>query len=133
MCYQYPFAVLPVVVPASESHRSVSIARSLFRKVMAYFAGGSYPRRTAIQLSRCKSPHLYGMGRPFCSGVLKSFYLSTCSHWEKPFWGCFEKYLTPPLVRTEKAILVGCFQKKLFPSLVPTGESVLVRWFEKFF
>ena len=25
MCYQYPFAVLPVVVPAPESHRSVSI------------------------------------------------------------------------------------------------------------
>ena len=26
MCYQYPFAVSPVVVPAPESHRSVSIS-----------------------------------------------------------------------------------------------------------
>ena len=26
---------------------------------------------------------------PVFSGVLKSFYLSTCSHWETPFWGVF--------------------------------------------
>lgn len=33
--------------------------------------------------------HLFGPKYLFFSGVLKSFYLSTCSHWEKPFGGVF--------------------------------------------
>ena len=37
MCYQYPFAVLPVVVPAPESHRSVSIPLGMLSSPQAVY------------------------------------------------------------------------------------------------
>ena len=102
-------------------------ARSLFRKVMAYFAGGSYSRRTAIQLSRCKAPHLYGMGRPFCSGVFWKFLFSpSLVRTGKPaLGGISERFFTLPLVRTEIPVFFGCFEKFLPLYLFPLGKAVL--------
>ena len=156
MCYQYPFAVSPVVVPAPESHRSVSIplgtlvsfseSRGILRRGIISPPDGysvvnvqapSLVRTGKGALGGCFSkkvfiPHLFGMGWPFCSGVLKTFFISpsTCSHWEGRFGGVFfKKVYFPSLVPTGKPALVGCFAKKFIPPLVRTGKAVFVMLF----
>lgn len=184
MCYQYPFAVSPVVVPAPESHRSVSIPLGMLSSPQAVYrslpckhessfiplrllfpqnlrfcgslvVGHGILRRGIISppdgysIVKVHAPHLFPLGKAFCSGVFLEVFIFTftCSDWEARFGGVFLKgFFTLPLVRTEIPVFSGVLKSfylstcshwetpfgggvlknYLTPSLVSTGKPVLV-------
>ena len=128
MCYQYPFAVSPVVVPAPESHRSVSIPlgtlsspQTVYRSLPCKHESSFIPLRLLFpqNLRFCGSP-VVG------HGILRRGLISP------PDGSSIVMVQVPSLVWTEEGAFGGGFFKKVFISpLVQTGETVLVMLFLK--
>ena len=93
MCYQYPFAVLPVVVPAPESHRSVSIPLGMLVSLSeshCILRRGIISPPDGYSVVKVQGPPLVPTGEGALGGVFqKSFYLSTCSDWGDRFGHAF--------------------------------------------
>lgn len=130
MCYQYPFAVLPVVVPAPESHRSVSIPLGT---LVSLSEGHGILRRGIISppdgysIVKVQVPSLVWTGEGALLGCFWEVFIFpfTCSDWEARFGGVFLKgFFTLPLVRTEIPVFFGCFEKFLPLYLFPLGKAV---------
>ena len=96
MCYQYPFAVLPVVVPAPESHRSVSIPLGMLVSLSeshGILRRGIISPQDGYSIVKVQVPslvwtgegalggvlrkefslHLFPLGDTFCSGAFQRF------------------------------------------------------------
>ena len=93
MCNQYPFAVLPVVVPAPESHRSVSIPLGMLVSLSeshGILRRGIISPPDGYSVVKVQVPSLVRTGEGALGGIFqKSFYLSTCSDWETCFFRVF--------------------------------------------
>lgn len=131
MCYQYPFAVLPVVVPTPESHRSVSIPlgtlsspQAVYRSLPCKHESSFIPLRLLFpqNLRFCGSPVVgHGILRrgiispPDGYSVVKVQVPLTCMEWGGCFGGVFfKKVFISPLVRTGETVLVMLFLKDLY-------------------
>ena len=127
MCYQYPFAVLPVVVPAPESHRSVSIPLGMLSSPQAVYRSLPCKHESSFIPLRLLFPqNLRFCGSPVVGhGILRRGIISP------PDGYSIVKVQVPSLVPTGKGALGGCSAKKFLPSLVPTGRGVLVGCFSK--
>lgn len=77
MCYQYPFAVLPVVVPAPESHRSVLIPLGMLVSLSeshGILRRGIISPPDGYSVVKVHAPHLYGLGRVFWGDISESIF-----------------------------------------------------------
>ena len=96
MCYYYPFAVLPVVVPAPESHRSVSIPLGTlvpFSESRGILRQGIISPPDGYSIVKVQVPSLVWTGEGVLGGCFENFFISpsTSSHWEGRFGGVFFK------------------------------------------
>ena len=122
MCYQYPFAVLPVVVPAPESHRSVLIPLGMLVSLSeshGILRRGIISPPDGYSIVKVQGPSLVRTGEGALGGIFqKSFYLSTCSDWGDRFGHAFLKdlYFFDPLTCSHwEGHFGGVFCEKISP------------------
>ena len=106
MCYQYPFAVLPVVVPAPESHRSVSIPLGMLSSPQAVYRSLPCKHESSFIPLRLLFPqNLRFCGSPVVGhGILRRGIISP------PDGYSIVKVQVPSLVWTGEGVLGGCFE-----------------------
>ena len=121
MCYQYPFAVLPVVIPAPESHRSVSIPLGMLSSPQAVYRSLPCKHESSFIPLRLLFPqNLRFCGSPVVGhGILRRGIISP------PDGYSIVKVQVPPLVWNGKAVLLGFFGEVFSHSLVRTGKPAL--------
>lgn len=134
MCYQCPFAVLPVVVPAPR----VSPQRFDSPWHTRLFVGESWHTSPGDHIPAGRLFNCQGASPLACldwegcfGGVQKSIFPLTCSHWETCFGRVFCEIIYPSTCSDWETCFFRVFYEKALPLLVPTGSPLLLGCFSK--